>query len=280
MTDRPAAEAATVVEVENLSKSYPLQDERVLAVDGVSFRVAAGECLGIVGESGSGKTTLAKLLLGLESADGGRITVSGRERSTPAHRRPERRRRARELQLVFQDPFTSLDPRQTPLKAVDEVLKLHFPERDRPAREARAMELMDQVGLDGRQRQALPKNLSGGQRQRVGIARALAAEAETIILDEAVSGLDVSIQAQILNLLTRLQEEVGVAYLFISHDLAVIRQIAHSAIVMKRGRVVEAGSCSDVLDHPSDPYTKMLRAAVPHPGWVPPRRADAAGGMA
>jgi oligopeptide transport system ATP-binding protein len=277
VTGPPDAAAPLVVEVEDLTKSYPLRDERVLAVDRVSFRVAAGECLGIVGESGSGKTTLAKLLLGLEPADGGRIAVSGRDRSKPAHRRGERRRRARELQLVFQDPFTSLDPRQTPSRAVDEVLKLHFPERDRATREARVAELMDQVGLDGRQRQALPKNLSGGQRQRVAIARALAAEAETIILDEAVSGLDVSIQAQILNLLTRLQEEVGVAYLFISHDLAVIRQVAHSAIVMKRGRVVEAGSCADVLDHPSDPYTRMLRAAVPHAGWVPPRR-DAVGG--
>ena len=174
------------------------------------------------------------------------------------------------MQIVFQDPYTSLDPRQTAADAIEEAVRLHH---DWPAdrRRSRVAELTDLVGLDGRQSRSLPRALSGGQRQRVAIARALAAEPRVLILDESVAALDVSIQAQVLNLLADIRDETAVSYILISHDLAVVRQLTDQAIVMYRGRLVEQGPTPRILDDPQDPYTRRLRASVPHPGWKPTR---------
>jgi oligopeptide transport system ATP-binding protein len=264
---------AAAVEVSGLGKEFRVPDgkggqTRHRAVDGVAFTVPAGGSLGIVGESGSGKTTVARMLVGLERPSSGSIAVLGRDRSAPARGAAERNRRARELQIVFQDPYTSLDPGQSVSAAVDEVLR-HHGRHGAAERTARLAELVDQVGLTRRQALARPKDLSGGQRQRVAIARALAAEPQVLVLDEAVSALDVSIQAQILNLLADIRAATGLAYLLISHDLAVVRQLCDTVLVLRRGRVVEQGGCDQVLDAPAEAYTRALRAAVPVPGWRP-----------
>jgi ABC-type glutathione transport system ATPase component len=242
------------------------------AVDDVSFSVPAGESLAIVGESGSGKTTIARMIVGLERPTSGTITACGHDRSRPARSARDRRRRGGEVQIVFQDPYTSLDPRQSAADAIDEVLRLHhgWPSARRAERVA---ELVSLVGLDERQGQALPRALSGGQRQRVAIARALAAEPRVLLLDESVAALDVSIQAQVLNLLADIRDSTGVSYILISHDLAVVRQLAERAIVLWRGRVVEQGPTAAILDDPQHEYTRRLRASVPRPGWKPTRRA-------
>jgi oligopeptide transport system ATP-binding protein len=245
----------------------------LVAVDDVDLQVPEGGSLAIVGESGSGKTTIAKMIVGLAAPTAGTIVACGHDRSSPARSARERRRRGREVQIVFQDPYSSLDPRRTAEQALDEVLRLHGErDGDRARRAVRVRELCDLVGLDERQSRALPRALSGGQRQRIAIARALAAEPRVVILDESVAALDVSIQAQILNLLADIRERTGVSYVLISHDLAVVRQITDEAIVMRRGRVVERGPTADVLDAPQHPYTQLLRASVPRPGWKPQRR--------
>jgi oligopeptide transport system ATP-binding protein len=245
----------------------------VVAVDDVDLEVTPGGSLAIVGESGSGKTTVARMLVGLTAPTAGTITALGHDRSMPARSAKERRRRGGEVQIVFQDPYSSLDPRHSADQAIDEVLRLHRPGSSRDVRRRRAAELGDLVGLDQRQLRARPGALSGGQRQRVAIARALAAEPRVLILDESVAALDVSIQAQILNLLADIREETGVSYVLISHDLAVVRQITEDAIVMHRGLVVERGPTAEVLDHPREAYTHLLRASVPRPGWKPTRAA-------
>jgi len=211
------------------------------------------------------------MLVGLTAPTAGTITACGHDRSAPARSAKERRRRGSEVQIVFQDPYSSLDPRHSAEQAIDEVLRLHGSGTSKEQRAARAAELGDLVGLDGRQLRARPGGLSGGQRQRVAIARALAAAPRVLILDESVAALDVSIQAQILNLLADIREETGISYVLISHDLAVVRQITDEAIVMYRGRVVEQGPTGEVLDHPREPYTQLLRASVPRPGWKPTR---------
>lgn len=264
----PDSKPVPILEVRALRKEYG----GLVAVDDVSLDLLAGQSLAIVGESGSGKTTIARMIVGLEPPTRGTITACGHDRSRPARSARLRRRRGREVQIVFQDPYTSLDPRQSAEAAVDEVLRLHhrWP-ADR--RSARVAELIDLVGLDARQARAVPRALSGGQRQRVAIARALAAEPRILILDESVSALDVSIQAQVLNLLADIRDETGISYVLISHDLAVVRQLTDQAIVMRRGRVVERGPTARVLDDPQHDYTKLLRACVPRPGWRPRRRA-------
>ena len=243
-----------------------------VAVDDVSFDVPAGGSLAIVGESGSGKTTIARMIVGLERPTAGTISFGGRDRSTPATSGDERRRRAHEVQLVFQDPYTSLDPRQTIEASLDEALRLYVG-GTAASRRPRLEELAAMVGLDDRQLRARPHALSGGQRQRVAIARVLAAEPRLVILDEAVAALDVSIQAQVLNLLADIREATGVSYVLISHDLAVVRQLTDHTIVMHQGRVVERGTTAQVLDEPQESYTRLLRDCVPRPGWKPQRRS-------
>jgi ABC-type glutathione transport system ATPase component len=260
-----------VLEVAGLAKRFG----DLLAVDDVSFVLAPASSMAIVGESGSGKTTIAKMIVGLERPSAGTIRVCGRDRSRPTRSATLRRARGREVQIVFQDPYTSLDPRQTVERTLDEVVRLHH-RLDPGSRRERVRALAELVGFDARQTRALPRDLSGGQRQRVAIARALAAEPRVLILDEAVAALDVSIQAQVLNLLADIREETGVSYVLISHDLAVVRQITEDTIVMRQGRVVERGSTDRVLDAPQEPYTKLLRESVPRPGWHPVRRLAAA----
>jgi ABC-type glutathione transport system ATPase component len=260
-----------VLMVEGLRKEFG----SMVAVDDVSFSLPEGGSLAIVGESGSGKTTIARMIVGLERPSSGTIRACGQDRSTPARTTRDRRRRGREVQIVFQDPYTSLDPRQTVEATIDEVLRLHhgWP-ADR--RRKRISELAELVGMDSRQIRALPRALSGGQRQRVAIARALAAEPRVLILDESVAALDVSIQAQVLNLLADIHDETDVSYLCISHDLAVVRQLTQETVVMWRGKIVERGPTARVLDDPSHEYTQRLRASVPRQGWKPPMRSRSA----
>ncbi|MFG2981686.1 ABC transporter ATP-binding protein [Streptomyces sp. NPDC048258] len=245
-----------VLEVRGLCRAYG----GVRAVDGVSFTVPAGGALGIVGASGSGKTTTARIITGLERPDAGEVLVRGHAREPAPKGRAARLRRAREVQLVFQDPLLSLDPRLPAGRVLRETLRLHFPDRDHPARIA---ELLDQVGLGEREAAARPRELSGGQRQRVAIARALAVEPAVLVLDEAVAALDVSVQAQILNLLAEIRARTGVAYLFITHDLGVVRAVTDELVVMESGRIVEQGPTASVLAAPEHAYTRLLLDAVP-----------------
>ncbi|MFF0479202.1 ABC transporter ATP-binding protein [Streptomyces sp. NPDC004284] len=238
----------------------------VRAVDDVSFALPEGGSLGIVGESGSGKTTTARIVVGLEQADDGEIRVRGRARGARRRGRAQRLARAREVQMVFQDPYLSLDPRASVEQVLRETLRLHFPGTDH---DRRVRELLDQVGLGTRAADARPRQLSGGQRQRVAIARALAVEPAVLVLDEAVAALDVSVQAQILNLLADIREETRIGYLFITHDLGVVRCVTDDVIVMRRGQVVEAGPTAEVLAAPRHPYTRLLLESVPRPGWDP-----------
>lgn len=266
---KPNTSDHNIVSVKGLKKSFSIRKSRsiVKAVDDVSFTIGKGECLGIVGESGSGKSTVARLLLGIETLDAGEITVCGEPRKRKAKNWKQRKQWGSQLQIVFQDPYSSLDPRQTPLSAITEVIKLHFPQTAQHELAERAQNLLMSVGIHEELQHSLPAELSGGQQQRVAIAKALAPEPEVIVLDEAVSGLDVSIQAQVLNLLSELQRTTDVSFLFISHDLAVIRQLCHRVIVMHHGKIVEQGGTRDVLANPAEDYTKKLIASAPRSSW-------------
>jgi ABC-type glutathione transport system ATPase component len=269
---RPAV-VEPILEVEHLRKVFEPRRGRpaTVAVHDVSFAVPPGGSLAIVGESGAGKTTIARMLLALETPTRGRIRIAGRQQHGGPLSTAERRRRARDLQAVFQHPYTSLDPRQRVGACLDEALRLHGG-HDRRRRHAGVLQLLHQVGLDDRHARSVPRQLSGGQCQRVAIARALAPGPKLLVLDEAVSALDVSIKSQILNLLVDLRTERGLSYVFISHDLAVVRQVADHLVVVREGRVVEAGRTAQVLDAPRHPYTRLLRASVPGPGWTPQRQ--------
>ena len=267
--------AQLVVAVEEAAVEYPLHERgagraTIAALDDVSIKLWEGESVGVVGESGSGKSTLARLISGLVAPTRGRVEVCGEARGMTRPRGAARRRWGRELQMVFQDPYSSLDPRQRVNDAIDEVLGLHF-RLTSDERTRRIAALLDQVGLSGRGDQ-LPRSLSGGERQRAAIARALAAEPRILILDEAASALDVSIQAQVLNLLVDLRERTNTAYLFLSHDLSVVRYVTERVAVMRNGRIVEEGPTTDVLSSPEHPYTRLLDC-VPRPGWKPQRIA-------
>ncbi len=240
------------------------------AVDGVSFHVDRGETLGLVGESGCGKTTLGRAVIGLVKRAAGSIFFAGEEISSmsPAQLRPRRRR----FQMVFQDPYGSLDPRMTVEDNIGEALDIHRLSADRATRRARVGTLLAHVGLDRSHAARYPHEFSGGQRQRIGIARALAVSPEFIVCDEPVSALDVSVQAQIVNLLKDLQQEHGLTYLFIAHDLAVVEHISRRIMVMYFGRIVELGEARRVCASPKHPYTRALIAAVPtlgRPAAVP-----------
>lgn len=264
-----------ILEVQQLTKVFGgARGHSHVALDGVSFSLPSGGALAVVGESGSGKTTAARIIAGLETATSGMVYLDGHAVSAHAGRRRgtrDHRKRGRTVQMVFQDPFGSLDPRQRVGAGLGELLAAHF-DLSGDERWARVSELLHQVGLDDRHAQLVPRSLSGGQRQRVAIARALAVEPQVLILDEAVSALDVSVQAQVLNLLVDIRAETGISYLFVSHDLGVVRQVSDTCVVLNRGVVVESGATSQVLDAPRDPYTQALLQAVPKPGWKPRRR--------
>jgi len=256
--------------VTNLTKTFPTgPKKRMTALDAVSLTIDQGSCLAVVGESGSGKTTLARIIVGLETPDSGEVAVNGEPVAARANRK-ELRRRARDIQMVFQDPQSSLNRRLPVRVAVDEVLRAHS-RLSGAARRERCAELFTLVGLETRFLDALPSELSGGQQQRVAIARALAANPAVIVLDESVAALDVTVQAQILELLAELRVSQGLTYLFITHDLSVVQMIADQVVVMRKGAIVERGTTTEVLTAPQHPYTRLLLACAPRPGWKPQR---------
>jgi ABC-type oligopeptide transport system ATPase subunit len=257
-----------MLRVENLRVHFPIrsgllqrQTDVVKAVDDVSFQITAGQTLGLVGESGSGKSTLSKALLKLIPVTSGSVYLKGQEilGLSEADFRPLRK----EVQMVFQDPFGSLNPRMTVRNIIAEPMDIHFPQRVQEEKTERVATLLKKVGLDPAAMHRYPHEFSGGQRQRVGIARALAVEPQFIICDEPVSALDVSVQAQVLNLLQDLQDELKLTYLFIAHDLSVVRHMSDDIIVMYRGQIVERGQADAVCEAPQHDYTRRLLSAVP-----------------
>ncbi len=235
------------------------------AVKDASFELAGpGSTLSIVGESGSGKSTIARMLAGLEQPTSGTIEVGGR----PLAGGGDRRERARRLQMVFQDPYLSLDPRLTVERSLEEVLRA-FTDGDRAARRARIAELLDAVGLRPALAGSLPRQLSGGERQRVAIARSLAVEPAVLVLDEAVSALDVSTQWRVLQLINELRKTLGLSYVFVTHDLGVARLMGRDVIVMRKGEIVESGPSGRVFQNPAHPYTQRLLDSIPREGWNP-----------
>jgi peptide/nickel transport system ATP-binding protein len=263
LAETPAARSEPILVVRDLVKEFALRGQRgstVRAVNNVSFAVERGTTTAVVGESGSGKTTVARIVLGLETATAGEALIDGASLTTT--RGAERRALRRKVQPVFQDPYGSLDPTYSIERLIDEPLRI-FGVGDRRSRQEKVGELLDQVALPRSVAQRRPNELSGGQRQRVAIARALALEPELLICDEAVSALDVLVQDQILTLLADLQERLGLTYLFITHDLSVVRQIAHHVVVMKSGDVVESGTVEDVFTRPQAEYTRELLGAIP-----------------
>ncbi|HEY5181904.1 MAG TPA: ATP-binding cassette domain-containing protein [Dermatophilaceae bacterium] len=263
----------TLVDVEGVSKEFRVRgadgrSTQFRAVDNVSFTVERHGSLGIVGESGSGKTTLARILVGLEQPTSGTLAVGGATLDSRTPSRKARKLLGRSVQMVYQDPYSSLDPLQTIGAGLDEILRLRS-DADPKRRKERAGELLEQVGMGASHLTSRPSQMSGGQLQRVAIARALACTPRLLVLDEAVSALDVSVQGQALNLLSDLRETLDVAYVFVSHDLAVVQQVSDHIIVMHHGQIVERGRTDHVLNQPKDEYTKTLLAAVPTAGWKP-----------
>jgi len=261
----------SLLKVESLNKTFSSggiwggSRKQTHAVNNVSFSVARGETLAIVGESGSGKSTTARMVMRLLDADSGRITLL--DDDMMQLKGSALRRKRRHMQMVFQDPFASLNPRMRIVDSVGEGLRVHAPDLNRQQRHQRVIEILQQCGMDESVLNRYPHQFSGGQRQRIGIARALAVSPDLLVLDEPVSALDVSVQAQILNLLKDLQVKHDLAYLFISHDLSVVRHVADRVAVMFAGHIVEQGKVEDVYAHPAHPYTRALLDARPviHP---------------
>ncbi|MDQ5898570.1 MAG: peptide/nickel transport system ATP-binding protein ddpF, partial [Pseudomonadota bacterium] len=261
-----ADDAPVLIEARGLGKTFSVREglfrrREFQAVQEVSFRLRRGRTLGVVGESGSGKTTMGLTLLRLHEATAGQVLFDGEDLF--ALQGPARQALRRRIQIVFQNPYASLNPRFTIGQTLLEPMRIHALGADDREREGRALALLERVGLDGTALGKYPHEFSGGQRQRIAIARALTLSPEVLVLDEAVSALDVSVQAQVLNLLKDLQDELGLAYVFISHDLAVVRFMADELLVMKDGRVVEQGETRALLAAPSQDYTRRLLAAVP-----------------
>ncbi|MEW9532528.1 ABC transporter ATP-binding protein [Microbispora sp. NPDC049125] len=265
------APAESILEVRDLVKHFPLtqgivfkrQVGAIKAVDGVSFDLHRGETLGVVGESGCGKSTLAKLLMALERPTSGSVKVNGRDIAKA--KGGELKRMRRNIQMVMQDPYTSLNPRMTVGDIVGEPYEIHSEVAPKGDRRRKVQELLEVVGLNPDHINRYPHQFSGGQRQRIGIARGLALQPEIIICDEPVSALDVSIQAQVMNLLERLQNEFNLAYIFIAHDLSVVRHISDRVAVMYLGKIVELGRDTQIYERPTHPYTQALLSAVPVP---------------
>ena len=257
-----------LLEVKNLRTWFPVRTglfrrhtDDIRAVDDVSFTVEEGTTVGLVGESGSGKSTIGKTLLKLAAATSGEVFFGGRDvlPLSESEFRPLRR----EMQMIFQDPFSSLNPRHSILQIVGEALEIHFQQMKAAERRERVAQLLGQVGLKPEMMSRYPHEFSGGQRQRIGIARALAVKPRFIVCDEPVSALDVSVQAQIVNLLQDLQAELGLTYLFIAHDLAVVEHISDHVLVMYRGKIVESAPAEAIYENPQHEYTRKLLAAVP-----------------
>ncbi|WP_412541592.1 dipeptide ABC transporter ATP-binding protein [Longispora sp. K20-0274] len=261
--------AEPILQVDNLVKHFPIkqgilfqsQVGAVKAVDGVSFELNKGETLGIVGESGCGKSTLAKLIMQLEAPTAGSVTFKGEK--IFGVKGDKLRRIRRNIQMVMQDPYTSLNPRMTVGDIIGEPYEIHPEVAPKGDRERRVKELLELVGLSPEHINRYPHQFSGGQRQRIGIARALALRPEVIVCDEPVSALDVSIQAQVINLLGKLQREMGLSYIFIAHDLSVVRHISDRVGVMYLGKMVEIGTEDEIYERPTHPYTQALLSAVP-----------------
>jgi oligopeptide transport system ATP-binding protein len=260
-----------LLEVRGLRMHFPVSEGNfthrrvgeVKAVDGIDFSVRRGETLGLVGESGCGKTTTGRCILRLERPTAGEIRYDGADIARLDRRKLLALRQR--IQVIFQDPYSSLNPRMKVGEIIAEPIRVHRIERDAARRTARVRELLSLCGLDPKFADRYPHEMSGGQRQRVGIARALALEPEFIVCDEAVSALDVSIQAQIVNLLEDLRDRFGLTYLFIAHDLSVVRHLCHRVAVMYLGRIVELAECDELFDNPLHPYTQALLSAVPAP---------------
>jgi oligopeptide/dipeptide ABC transporter ATP-binding protein len=261
----------TILEAKNVVKHYPVTQGivfrktigQVQAVDGVSFTLNEGETLGVVGESGCGKSTLARVLMNLERPTGG--TVEYRGSNIFEMRGGGMRRLRRQIQLVMQDPYTSLNPRMTVGDLIGEPFEIHTEVAPKGSRRQKVQELLELVGLSPEHINRYPHQFSGGQRQRIGIARALALRPEIIVCDEPVSALDVSIQAQVMNLLEKLQNELNLAYIFIAHDLSVVRHLSDRVAVMYLGKIVEIGTEDQIYERPTHPYTQALLSAVPVP---------------
>lgn len=254
----------TILQVENLTTTFPgtVPGTRIRACDGIDLTIHEGEFVGLVGESGCGKSTLGRTIVGLEKPSAGRVVFDGVDLATLRGAKLRSFRRA--VQYIFQDPYATLNPRQTIGEALSEGLAI-FGIKDRMERARRARKLLDLVGLQTDADTRYPRELSGGQRQRVSIARALTVEPKLLICDEPVSALDLSIRAQIMNVFLDLQRELGMACLFIAHDLALVRQAAQRTLVMYLGRIVEAGESDSLYHAPAHPYTRALLSAVPHP---------------
>jgi oligopeptide/dipeptide ABC transporter ATP-binding protein len=264
-----ASASRPLLSIRGLRKEFVISEfprrQVLVAVDGVDLDIARGETLALVGESGSGKSTLARCVVRLIEPTGGSVVFDGIDLTRqPAH---SVRRLYRRMQMVFQDPDASLNPRMSVRDALHEPLMLHL-KLGAHARDERTRELLELVGLGTPQLHRFPHQLSGGQRQRVGIARAIATNPDLVILDEPTSSLDVSVRGQILKLLQSLQRQLGLAYLLISHDLSVVRQVADRVGVMYLGKIVEQGPTVSLLDDPRHPYTRALMSAVPRPAWV------------
>ncbi|MGZ0711811.1 dipeptide ABC transporter ATP-binding protein (plasmid) [Coraliomargarita sp. W4R53] len=258
-----SAQSSPQLSAIGVSKTYHRRGkDSVVAVNDVSIEIAAGGALAVVGESGSGKSTLARMIVGLETVDAGEIRIGGVARTAQDRSRADRLARARSVQMVFQDPYLSLDPRITAGRAVQDALRLHRKLSSTDAR-AEVIELLTSVGLEAKHAGALPRTLSGGQRQRVAIARALAISPELLVMDEATSALDVSVQAQVLDVVAEVRRERGLTLLFISHDLAVVRRVCEDTVVMRDGEIVERGSTAALLAAPTHPYTQRLINSVP-----------------
>ncbi len=253
----------TLLEVKNLKKYFKTPRGMLHAVDNVSFKLERGKTLGIVGESGCGKSTLGRTVLGLLESSGGEIIYDGRNITGAKGRKWKELRK--EMQIIFQDPMSSLDPRYTVYQSIAEPLKIFHAYKDKSEIDQRVRELMKTVGLAERLESSFPHELDGGRRQRIGVARALALNPKFIVCDEPVSALDVSIQAQVLNLLQDLQEELGLSYLFITHDMSVVKHISDDILVMYLGCVAEKAQADALFESPLHPYTKGLLSAVPTP---------------